>query len=64
MSEHPLAECLAQSKVLNKCELLPVCIIMCLHSGKQKPQRTLVFLSIILKREVGLLLPAKTELEI
>lgn len=36
MREHPLAECLAQSKVLNKCQLLPLCIIMCLNNGKQK----------------------------
>ena len=34
MSEHSLAECLAQSRVLNKCQLLPVYMIMCLYNGK------------------------------
>lgn len=43
MSEHSLAECLAQSRVFNKCQLLPGSMIMCLCNGKQQQKKRLEF---------------------
>ena len=53
MSEHSLAECLAQSRVFNKCQLLPGSMIMCLCNGKQQK-----------KKEVGVLVLAKMEKQV